>query len=233
MPTISAVGKRRPHVDDDDAGRRTRRPSCSCRSRPARRAGGRAASRSRRLRARGLQQAVALEHARTRPCSSSSASTSGRRRPPAAMAEQVQRGLDAGSGCVVTTSASIDVAQRRVDLGAALGLVDHAAHLLADDVARDAGCRRRRRCRACARGCRRCRRRARGRRSSARFVVVGLLDAVDARRSARARRAGRSACRAPCGPGCCRAGSAGRWRAATSSIVARAARGGWAGCSTA
>ena len=52
------------------------------------------------------------------------------------VAEQVQRGLRAGRAGG-HEQRLVDVAQRRVDLRALLGLVDHAAHLVADDVAGD------------------------------------------------------------------------------------------------
>ena len=44
----------------------------------------------------------------------------------------------------------VDVAQRGVDLGPVLGLVDHAAHLVADEVAGDADAAAAARARACA-----------------------------------------------------------------------------------
>ena len=56
--------------------------------------------------------------------------------PPTCMAEQVQRGLRAGRAGG-QEQRLVDVLQRGVDLGAALGLVDHPAHLVADDVAGD------------------------------------------------------------------------------------------------
>src|SRR4051812_22437847 len=54
-----------------------------------------------------------------------------------AVTEQVERGLDR-DGVRGDVHDVVDVAQPVVDLTAAVGLVDHAAHLVADDVAGDA-----------------------------------------------------------------------------------------------
>ena len=71
---------------------------------------------------------------RTAACSSSSASTSGSRRPPTRWPSMFSAALT-GIGLVVTPMRLPDVLQARVDLGALVGLVDHAAHLVADHVA--------------------------------------------------------------------------------------------------
>ena len=67
----------------------------------------------------------------------SSASTSGRRRPPTSWPSRFSAALT-GIGLEVMNSAVEDVAQRRVDLRALVGLVEHPPHLVADDVRGDA-----------------------------------------------------------------------------------------------
>ena len=64
------------------------------------------------------------------------ASTSGRRSPPTSWPSRFERRLRAGRARG-DEQRLVDVAQRGVDLRAMLGLIDHPAHLVADDVARD------------------------------------------------------------------------------------------------
>ena len=135
MPTISGVGKRSP------TSTTTIRPSYSTTvmflpisPRPPR--GSTRSVLTHACVSGADEQAVAVEHRADRVAllrrSPPRAAGAGRRR----VAEQVQRGLRAGRARG-HEQRLVDVAQRRVDLGAVLGLVDHAPHLGADDVARD------------------------------------------------------------------------------------------------
>ena len=162
-------------VDDDDRGPRTRRPSCSCRSRPARRAGGRAASSS-RCGVRGLQEAVALERAADRrPCSASSASTSGRRRPPTRWPSMFSAALTRDRVRRSTPSASKTSRSAASIAARSSGSSTMRRISVADDVAGDedaAGAADVERPR---RGCRRCRRRRRGRRRARGSSLLACL----------------------------------------------------------
>ncbi len=120
------------------------------------------------------QQAVALEHRAHRGQLLLVGLDQRQAQAADVVAEQVERRLRAGRAGG-QEQRLVDVLQRGVDLGAVLGLVDHAAHLIADDVAGDAECRRRRPCRACARRWRRRRHTARGRRSAAAQPALACL----------------------------------------------------------
>src|SRR6476646_4243692 len=137
MPTISAVGKRSP------TSTTTMLPSYSrtimflpiSPSPPSGRT--RSVELTGRLRVCGLQEAVVLECAADRGLLGLVGLDE--REPQAAdpVAQQVQRGLD-GDRVRRDGHGVEDAAKRRVDRAALVGLVDHPAHLLADDVARDA-----------------------------------------------------------------------------------------------
>src|SRR4051812_25710266 len=133
MPTISAVGKRRP------TSTTTMRSSYSktvmfLPISPSPPSGRTRSLESATLGPGGLQQPVALEH----DADGSLLVLVGldERQPQRAdtVAEHVQRGLDrdrvGGDAHRLP-----DVLQARVDLAALVGLVDHAAHLVADHVA--------------------------------------------------------------------------------------------------
>ncbi len=228
MPTISAVGKRRPTVDDqepvlvlDD------RHVLADLADPAERQDAHGS---------GCHQACAVSSrpwrtsaSRTTSTSSSLASTSGRRGMPTGWPSRPSPALIVmASG--PTASAPKQVLQAGVDRRALVGLVDHPLHLGADEVAGDEDA-------AGAAHVEHAREHVVVARvdveavDQREVVVVGLLDARRCGRAAPVRRAGRSACPIRCAAGCCRAGSAGRRRARPRGS-GRRSRGGWAGCST-
>ena len=152
-------------VDDEDPVRRTRRPSCSCRSRPARRAGGRAAcrplsarpsragrgarapARTRRARARRPRRAAGAARRRQSPSSSSAALTRDRVRGHAERLVDV-----AAAPASISARRSGSSTMRRISSPTTwLATRMPPAPPMSSD-ARPA--------------CRRCRRRARGRRSA-------------------------------------------------------------------
>src|SRR6476620_5093612 len=139
MPTISAVGKRRP------TSTTTMRPSYSTTvifllisPSPPR-------GRTRRvplltggtLCVRGFEQPVAREDLAHGAGLGLVGLDEREAQPADPVAEQVQRGLDR-DGVRRDIQYVVDVAQRLVDLAPVVGLVDHAAHLVADEMARDA-----------------------------------------------------------------------------------------------
>ena len=110
--------------------------------------------------------------------SASSTSTSGRRRPPTSWPEHGQGGLDR-RGARGDEHRRVDVLQRRVELGPAVGLVVASGASAGRRRARRRRCRRRRRSRACARDVV-----VAGQHGQPvdrlQLVAVGLLDRLDA-----------------------------------------------------
>ena len=119
------------------SSRRTRRRSCSCRSRPGRRAGRtrsvplnvRTGS-SRPWRSSAARSCRALVLVEPRRAAGAGA--------PTRMAEEVERRLDRRSRFVVTAERLVERRAAPASISrAVVGLVDHAAHLVADEVAGD------------------------------------------------------------------------------------------------
>src|SRR3954454_4404979 len=145
MPTISAVGKRSPTstttmlssysrtimflpISPSPPSGRTRRDEAI--------SGPRAGSEE-PLRVRRLQQAVALERAADRRLLVLVGLDQRQAQTTDAVAEQVERRLHRDR-VRRDRHRLVDAAQRAVDPRTLVGLVDHAPHLLADDVAGDA-----------------------------------------------------------------------------------------------
>ena len=140
-----------PGVDDDDAARRTRRPSCSCRSRPARRAAAPEAScRPRPSSSPSTVRPTPSSAVRTAARCSSSSGTMRQAHRAAGDQAGISSAALIGIGFVVTESASnsgcspASICLRPLQVPVLRG-VPHLAHLRADDVGgdEDAACSRR------------------------------------------------------------------------------------------
>ena len=105
-------------VDDDDPARRTRRPSCSCRSRPGRRAAGRAAAGRSRRSSPGACRGAPASPGPTRVLARRRARRTAAAASPTVDADHVQRRLERARGRR-DRHVAVDVLQPGVDLAPA------------------------------------------------------------------------------------------------------------------